>query len=78
MALCAVYAERHCMEPMLDAKKCLGCHCMPVHFPTVRNWSVLCKRLMVGIGSVLVRNGNDSLLAVAEGAEWGLERIPFE
>ena len=32
----------------------------------------------VGIGSVLVRNGNDSLLAVAEGAEWGLERIPFE
>ena len=44
MDLCAVYAERHCMEPMLDAKKCLGCHCMPVHFPTVRNWSVLCKR----------------------------------
>ena len=33
-------------------------------------------RHWVGIGTE--RNGNDSLLAVAEGAEWGLERIPFE
>jgi len=32
---------------------------------------------MVGIGSVLVWNGNDTLLAVAEVAEWGLARITF-
>ena len=48
MALCAVYAERHCMEPMLDAKKCLGCHCMPVHFPTVQ---AVNGRHWVGIGT---------------------------
>ena len=52
MALCAVYAERHCMEPMLDAKKCLGYHCMPVHFPTVVGFvQAVNGRHWVGIGT---------------------------